>query len=81
VPLTKRVNEAQPLLTFSGTENYLLLLGTETGRGLVTILTTSTFAKEYQTTRCFAGNLREGTTRLIKNCSIRNKILFIIRCG
>lgn len=58
MPLTKTVNEAQPLLKFSGTENYLLLLGTETGRALVT----SAFGKEYQTTR-FAGNVRKDTTR------------------
>lgn len=78
MPLAKRINEAQPFLTFSGTENNLLLQGTKTGRCLVTILTTPVSARSTGQCGVFAGNVTEETTRLIKNCIIRNKILFII---
>lgn len=59
----------------------LLLLGTETGRCLVTILITPAFARSTRRCDVFAGNISEHTTRLIENGIIRDKILVIIRCG
>ena len=66
---------------FVGTENNLLLMGTERSLCLVTIMITPAFARSTRQCDVLAGNVSEDTTRLIKNCIIRNKTLFIIRCG
>jgi hypothetical protein len=67
------INETQPFCKFLGIENNLLLMGTETGRCLVTILIAPAFERCTRQCDVFAGNVSEDTTRLIKNCILRIK--------